>query len=377
MSLKKTATSFWPEFKTRLSGSRVRSIDKGLKKMNAMANENGHSIYMKASKKPLGWGITPKHEQFRNQQVQNDEQQQRLYDAMSRAQVKRKAASRDTNRARLALGGVILGGAGLATGATLLAKKMHDKKKQKEQEESYYKTAAMKDIAVKAKDGVVATGKQIAENFAHAPELDHMYGGNLVTRLGNIAKFTRVREANRILRHNGSGSKPYSIIKNTKGNVALENLNSRMKTLNNAYIVGSNWDAEKKKSSPTIGDYQAQAEHIMSNRGSMSKKEVENLNKNPKNKSKISWNDPVFSKKDDNVNRINTNQEDLLRATKPIKNSVDGDFSGVRKTRNNELAKTVGLYAIPVAATAGGIMLYKRHKKKKRQKEQENKNQIK
>ncbi len=356
MSLKKTATSFWPEFKTRLSGSRVRSIDKGLKKMNAMANENGHSVYMKASKKPLGWGITPKHEQFRNQQVQNDEQQQRLYDAMSKWQVKRKAASRDTNRARLALGGVILGGAGLATGATLLAKKMHDKKKQKEQEEAYYKTAAMKDIAVKAKDGLVATGKQIAENFAHTPMADHWYNKPLPFRVADIATFKRVKGLSDDLK----AVKNYETLKGYSSPSRLQ-ANSWIQAYQKDNDEVREFEELKKRYSKKPEDDLRQSEYLHN-----------------QDKHKLRKDEPQYHEKYRQFEIYESNQNKSKKSRDSHKARIDNDVRDpILRNRNNELAKTVGLYAIPVAATAGGIMLYKRHKKKKMQKEQENKNQIK
>ena len=356
MSLKKTATSFWPEFKTRLSGSRVKAADKALKKMNAMANENGHSIYMKASKKPLGWGITPRHEQFRNQQVQNDDYQQRLYDAMSKAQVKRKAASRDTNRARLALGGVILGGAGLATGATLLAKKMHDKKKQKEQEESYYKTAAMKDIAVKTKDGLVATGKQIAENFAHTSLADHWYNKPLSSRIADIATLKRVKGLGDDLK----AVKKYSFLREY-GNPSRARANLWI----DAYQKDNNdvheFEELKKKYSKKPEDDLRQSEYLYN-----------------QDKHKLRKDEPQYHEKRRQFEIYESNQNKSEKSRDSHKARIDNDVRDpILRNRNNEFAKTVGLYAIPVAATAGGIMLYKRHKKKKRQKEQENKNQIK
>ena len=354
MSLKKTS-SFMREFKIRLSGSRVRSADKALKKMNAMANENGHAVYTAASKKPLGWSITPRHEQFRNTQVMGDDKQKRLFEAMSKAQVQRKSASRDTNRARLALGGMMLGAAGVTAGGTLLAKKMYEKKKQKEQEEAYYKTAGDKNIIGGIKNGL----QVVKNNFAPAAELSESSAGNFLTRLKNVATFKTVRDANQLLSHFETPRHPYKLITDTRGNKAREKLNSLMETVIKADRIGAGWDAEKKKNSIDVNDYQAQAEHIMSKRS----------NKN--------WDDPTYWKKKSNVERIEANQKDLVSAIKPIRDELNNRRSKIHSTRNNALAESIGFYAIPVAATAGGIMLYKRHKKKKKQKEQENKNQVK
>ena len=68
-----------------------------------------------------------------------------------------------------------------------------------------------------------------------------------------------------------------------------------------------------------------------------------------------------------------------LNIQKEVVNNADNyvrdRVSKMRATRNNELAKTLGLYAIPVAATVGGVAIYKHHKKKHQSKKEKDVNQ--
>jgi hypothetical protein len=75
------------------------------------------------------------------------------------------------------------------------------------------------------------------------------------------------------------------------------------------------------------------------------------------------------------ANRLSKEDENITRNATLVGKTINSKFNNIRKTRDNEIAKTVALYSVPVAATAGGIMLYKKHKKKSKDKNTEKQEQ--
>ena len=337
------------EFHTRLSGSRVKKYDAELKHLNDVANRNGHEVYTKASKQMRGWSFMPKSEDYRWQQVHDDPKQQKIYTLMNTRQEKRKAASRDTNRARLLVGGGLLGAGALTAGGVMLAKKLKERKQNKEQEEMYYKEAADNSLS----NPVITGLMQIRKNFAHAPELDHMYGGRLASRVKDIATGKRILEARRILKSNKDGV--YTAIKDTKGNKTLNTLNKDIDVFNKANEAVKNIRREKEKYTPSRTANRDNLEHLL----------------NLKAQGKRVSNSKSYQEALNQARKLSNEDETITRNATLVGKTIDSKFNNIKKTRDNEIAKTVALYGVPIAATAGGVMLYKKHKKKK---ESEDKN---
>ena len=104
---------------------------------------------------------------------------------------------------------------------------------------------------------------------------------------------------------------------------------------------------------------------------------------NPRNNRPVGYNKRKDSQgRTYDRNSINKNIKQMSDAKDKFKNDadavlshIDDTFSNIKKTRNNELAKSIALYAVPAAAlTLGGAYIYKRRKKAKQKEEAEKEN---
>lgn len=366
-----------------LKGQEVRDLDNQIKDVTHSANQVGHEAYTAASKKFRGWDVVPGHESYRMKQVFANPEYSDLADRMIKLQEERKAYSQRTNRARVKAGVAVAGTAALIGGGIAL-KKYHDKKKAEKEEEEYYKTASFKDTikgipsatknAVKsAKKAAKATGIQIKHNFAHAPETDYLYGQGKKQALKDIATFKRIRELNGVLSYGAGGE--YSEIPSDE----YTKLNRFINTFNRA-------DAESKRLTKAIEAQKGKIRHRtdLDSLVEQSEKAFTDSGErtNPRNNRPVGYN-----KRKDSQGRtydrssINKNIKQMSDAKDKFKNdadavlfNIDNAFSNIKKTRNNELAKSIALYAVPTAAlTLGGAYIYKRHKKAKQKEKSENK----
>lgn len=366
-----------------LKGQEVRDLDNQIKGVTHNANQVGHEAYTAASKKFRGWNVVPGHESYRMKQVFANPEYSDLADRMTKLQEERKAYSQRTNRARVKAGVAVAGTAALIGGGIAL-KKYHDKKKAEKEEEEYYKTASFKDTikgipsatknAVKsAKKAAKATGIQIKHNFAHAPETDYLYGQGKKQALKDIATFKRIRELNGVLSYGAGGE--YSEIPSDE----YKKLNRYIRSFNKA-------DAESKRLTKAIESQKKRVRHRtdLDSLVEQSEKAFTDSGErtNPRNNRPVGYNKRKDSQgRSYDRNSINKNIKQMSDAKDKFKNDadavlshIDDTFSNIKKTRNNELAKSIALYAVPAAAlTLGGAYIYKRRKKAKQKEKSENK----
>ena len=113
-------------FGHNLSGKEVHKLDDQLKELNQYYNDASHDAWLRASRRPLGWGFVPGHRQYRLNYAQRDPEVQDLAGIIQETQEHRKSAARSRNRARghLALG---LAGTAAVTAGGIALKKYYDK----------------------------------------------------------------------------------------------------------------------------------------------------------------------------------------------------------------------------------------------------------
>lgn len=366
-----------------VGGKDVRNLDNKIKNLTHEANIVGHDTYTAASKELWGRDFMPGHEKYRMKKVLENPIYKGQMNTMEGFQEQRKELSKKRNRARLKFGlGVAVPTAAVA-GGVALKNHLDKKKKEKEEEDMFYKSASVKDTAKKIKSGIKnfgivtkgaakATGSQIKQNFAHAPETNYIYEGSKKQRLKDIATFARVRELNNVLSYGKDGT--YSEIPSDN----FAKLNRHIRSFNAA-------DAESKRLTRAINKQKSKIGHrtdLDTLVGQSRKAFSDNGERtNPKNNRPVGYVRKTTSS--GNVydrDAINKNIRQMTDAKEKFKNDaenvlkyIDDRFNDTKKTRNNELAKSVALYAIPATAlTLGGTYIYKRHKKKQAEKDKKN-----
>ena len=209
---------------------------------------------------------------------------------------------------------------------------------------------------------------QKQHNFDHAPETDYLYGQGKKQALKDIATFGRVRELNGVLSYGAGGE--YSEIPSNE----YAKLNRFINTFNSA-------DAESKRLTRAINAQKDKIRHRTDLKSlvEQSKDAFSNSGErtNPKNNRPVGYNKRSNSYDRNSINK-NIKQmsdaKDRMRGdAEAVLSTIDDTFSNIRKTRNNELAKSIALYAVPTAAlTLGGAYIYKRRKKAKQKEKSEN-----
>ena len=368
-------------FGHNLSGKEVHKLDDQLKELNQYYNDASHDAWLRASRRPLGWGFVPGHRQYRLNYAQRDPEVQDLAGIIQETQEHRKSAARSRNRARghLALG---LAGTAAVTAGGIALKKYYDKRKaEKEEEEEqqdssypYYKTASIKDTVGTISRTAKNVPKIVKKNFRHAEEFDHMYSKGKKQRLHDILSGKRIRNQSAVLK---SIRKTHSI-PNSQGNAKLSELRTRLNNMNEAQkdyevLQRSLNDMNKEKASRLSGEFN----NIVNNNFTARRGNESDVDYAARLAGKYQYS-KSFNKK--YVQDYGNKQKKIERALKVQRELVnDADSyaqSRIKKmnaTRNNEIAKTIGMYAVPTAAaTIGGVAIYKHHQNKKNRSENSN-----
>ena len=368
-------------FGHNLSGKEVHKLDDQLKELNQYYNDASHDAWLRASRRPLGWGFVPGHRQYRLNYAQRDPEVQDLAGIIQETQEHRKSAARSRNRARghLALG---LAGTAAVTAGGIALKKYYDKRKaEKEEEEEqqdssypYYKTASIKDTVGTISRTAKNVPKIVKKNFRHAEEFDHMYSKSKKQRLRDILSGKRIRNQSAVLK---SIRKTHSI-PNSQGNAKLSELRTRLNNMNEAQkdyevLQRSLNDMNKEKASRLSGEFN----NIVNNNFTARRGNESDVDYAARLAGKYQYS-KSFNKK--YVQDYGNKQKKIERALKVQRELVnDADSyaqSRIKKmnaTRNNEIAKTIGMYAVPTAAaTIGGVAIYKHHQNKKNRSENSN-----
>ena len=368
-------------FGHNLSGKEVHKLDDQLKELNQYYNDASHDAWLRASRRPLGWGFVPGHRQYRLNYAQRDPEVQDLAGIIQETQEHRKSAARSRNRARghLALG---LAGTAAVTAGGIALKKYYDKRKaEKEEEEEqqdssypYYKTASIKDTVGTISRTAKNVPKIVKKNFRHAEEFDHMYSKSKKQRLRDILSGKRIKNQSAVLK---SIRKTHSI-PNSQGNAKLSELRTRLNNMNEAQkdyevLQRSLNDMNKEKASRLSSEFN----NIVNNNFTARRGNESDVDYAARLAGKYQYS-KSFNKK--YVQDYGNKQKKIERALKVQRELVnDADSyaqSRIKKmnaTRNNEIAKTIGMYAVPTAAaTIGGVAIYKHHQNKKNRSENSN-----